>query len=381
MSEILNEVNNSEELSREIAEETSAEKVQKKKKMNPKVAKIIKTIVMCLLAVVISGLSLASAAVGGILTLNSGAVMSEQMEVTETRSFLTDLSAIVYNQKSDILNEIYSIPKVYILPWSEDPAPVPNPDGYTYKKGSDIPVSYEDETIKVEYWTERIFDSNVHLAKITIAHPTQLRTALAGGTYGNDRYTPRTIARGVNAVIATNADYYNYRKTGVLVRQGVLYRNKPHEWDMLLIDDEGNFHILYDEDEEVQRLIESGKIVNTLHFGPSLVIDGEINIMHTFSGCGHKWNAKDSPRTAIGQIGELTYLMCCVEGRMSDSNGVKTREMAQIMKDHGCQQAYLLDGGQSTTMVFNGIAVNRPLWGGMRPVSDVVYFATAIDEQ
>ncbi len=351
----------------------AAENKKPKGKLTEKIIKKILSMAVAVISIV--------AAANSVYIFNSGAAMSKSEEVTEVRTFAEDVKADIHNRKSDIVNEIYSIPKVYILPWSEAPAPIPNPDGYTYSEGSPYPVSYEDETIKVEYWTEKRFNSVVHLAKVQIAHPTQLRTAFAGGKYGSEtRYNPRTIARNVNAVIATNADYYNYRKGGIIIRQNVLYRNKAMNWDILLIDDEGNFHIHKDKDKAVQELVKSGKIVNTLHFGPSLVIDGEIKILDNDSGCGPTWNDKVSPRTAIGQIGELTYLMCCIEGRMDDSKGVSAEKVAEIMKDNGCVQAYLLDGGQSTTMVFNGESVNRPLWGGMRAVSDIVYFASAVGE-
>ncbi len=357
-------------------EERAAAESVGKNKNGTMTAGVIKLV----LAVALSVLSIAAGA-SGFLVFNSGRAMSKSEEVSEVRTFAEDVKADIHNRKSDIVDEIYSLPKVYILPWSEAPAPVPNPDGYTYVEGNEHPVSYEDETIKVEYWTETRYDSVVHLAKVTIEHPTQLRTAFAGGKYGSEtRYNPQTIAQNVNAVIATNADYYNYRKRGVIVRQNVLYRNKPMAWDVLLIDNEGDFHIYYDKDKKVQELIDGGTIVNTLHFGPSLVIDGKIKVMHDLSGCGPEWNVTPSPRTAIGQIGKLTYLMCCVEGRLEDSKGISAKQMAKIMLDNGCVQAYLLDGGQSTTMVFNGKSVNRPLWGGMRSVSDIVYFASAINE-
>lgn len=325
------------------------------------------------------GIATLAAVASGVLFLNSGTKMNNAEGVKETRELAADISTQINNQRSNVLEGIYDIPKVYTIPWSETPVTKPKAEGYTYKKG--IPVQYEDETISVTYWTERFKDSNVHLAKIVIQHPTQLRTAIAGGTYGKEaRYTPKQIAQQVNAVIATNADYYNYRTGGVLKRQNVLYRNKPQGWDLLMIDKNGDFHIYYDKDEEVQRMLEEGDIVNTLHFGPSLVIDGKVNLMHTVSGCGTLWGGKMSPRTAIGQVDKLTYLMCCVEGRMSNSLGISTKQLAELMLSKGCTQAYCLDGGQSTAMIFDGKLLNRPLWGGMRTVSDVVYFASALTE-
>ena len=47
------------------------------------------------------------------------------------------------------------------------------------------------------------------------------------------------------------------------------------------------------------------------------------------------------------------------------------------MRELGCQTAYNLDGGGSSTMVFMGEVVNRPTTNGRsiseRAVSDIVY--------
>ena len=53
------------------------------------------------------------------------------------------------------------------------------------------------------------------------------------------------------------------------------------------------------------------------------------------------------------------------------------QELAEIMKKEGCQTAYNLDGGGSTTMYFNGRVINNPTTYGdkvvERSISDIVY--------
>ena len=50
---------------------------------------------------------------------------------------------------------------------------------------------------------------------------------------------------------------------------------------------------------------------------------------------------------------------------------------ADLMLDIGCETAYNLDGGGSSTMVFQGEVVNNPTTNGRtiieREVSDIVY--------
>ena len=83
-----------------------------------------------------------------------------------------------------------------------------------------------------------------------------------------------------------------------------------------------------------------------------------------------------NPRTAIGEISPLHYVFVVSDGRTSESAGLSLYELATVMKDLGCEVAYNLDGGGSSTMYFNGQVINNPTNGtssGERSVSDIVY--------
>ena len=49
------------------------------------------------------------------------------------------------------------------------------------------------------------------------------------------------------------------------------------------------------------------------------------------------------------------------------------------MYDKGCVQAFALDGGNSALMVFGGENYSQKTVKAERSVSDIIYFATAID--
>ena len=52
------------------------------------------------------------------------------------------------------------------------------------------------------------------------------------------------------------------------------------------------------------------------------------------------------PACAVGQLGELEYLLVVVDGRgAADAEGCDVATLAQFMYDQGCTQAYNLDGG------------------------------------
>ena len=76
-------------------------------------------------------------------------------------------------------------------------------------------------------------------------------------------------------------------------------------------------------------------------------------------------------------IDSLHYVMVVSDGRTSESTGLSLYQMAQFMKSLGVTTAYNLDGGGSSTMVFNGTVINNPTTNGNkiseRKVSDIVY--------
>ncbi len=88
-----------------------------------------------------------------------------------------------------------------------------------------------------------------------------------------------------------------------------------------------------------------------------------------------------NPRTAIGVIDELHYIFLVSDGRTTQNAGLSLLELAQVMQDYGCTVAYNLDGGGSSTMVFNGQVINNPTDGrsfGERNVSDIIYIGGSL---
>ena len=72
----------------------------------------------------------------------------------------------------------------------------------------------------------------------------------------------------------------------------------------------------------------------------------------------------------------LHYIFIVSDGRTAQSSGLSLLDLAEVMQEYGCTEAYNLDGGGSSTMVFNGKVINNPTDGrsyGERRVSDIIY--------
>lgn len=235
---------------------------------------------------------------------------------------------------------------------------------------------YKDENIEISIETVYKYNTKIYIADVQIADPSYLKTALAGNTYGrNIKDTTSNMARACNAILAINGDYYGFRDTGFVLRNGVMYRSIAREYgddQALIIDKEGNFKVIHESQTDVEKL-NIDDIWQIFCFGPALIENGEIVVDKT----AEVSKAKNSnPRTAIGQISRLHYVFIVSDGRTRESRGLSLYELAQELKERGCVTAYNLDGGGSSTMYFNGRVINNPTDGrksGERKVSDIVY--------
>ncbi len=261
-----------------------------------------------------------------------------------------------------------------------EPLPVDFSHGHMPDPALYTEDSYQDDSIEVHMERVIVGKAQFNVARVKIADPTQLRTALAAPFGKKKTNRISTMARANNAVVAIGGDYYGNEEGGYVVRMGEVYRKKPlKSRDMLVIDGNADFHILIKSNaDELKALVESDLgIVNVFNFGPALVVDGVLQEMPS----KYNYNIRGTePRCAIGQLGPLEYLLVVVDGRGADgSKGCNVETLAQFMYDRGCQQAYNLDGGNSALMVFNRENYSAKSYEAERSVTDIIYFATAMD--
>ncbi|MDI6100088.1 phosphodiester glycosidase family protein [Actinoplanes sp. NEAU-A12] len=250
--------------------------------------------------------------------------------------------------------------------------------------GSATATSYRSDTatIAIETVSAGSGDDTVtyFVADVRVTDATIVRSAFAGDQFGaNIIADPSEIAAGVGAVLAINGDYYGFRDTGIVIRNGVTFRDAGARQGLALYAD-GSMK-LYDETATSAGKLISDGVWNTLSFGPGLVDDGAvisgIDRMEVDTNFGNHSIQGRQPRTGIGVVDNNHLLFVVVDGRSSGySRGVTMPEFAQIFADRGARTAYNLDGGGSSAMVFGGALVNNPLGKGReRGTSDILYVA------
>lgn len=262
---------------------------------------------------------------------------------------------------------------------STAPTEAPTAAPTAAEQATTAPIStdteYHDDQIDIVLTTMRVENTTVYVADVQIADISLLKTALAGNTYArNLTETTSVQAANAGAILAINGDYYGAQERGYVLRNGVLYRASAQSGtDALVIGADGNFRIITEGETSADTLVREGAW-QVLTFGPALINGGQV----TVSSSDEVGRAMTSnPRTAIGQISEGHYLLVVSDGRTKESAGLSLRQLAELMQSLGAQIAYNLDGGGSSTMVFQGRVVNNPTTNGRsireRSVSDIVY--------
>lgn len=270
------------------------------------------------------------------------------------------------------------------IPMDTVQAPEPQEDGYV----SDW--EYHDPSISVVIERGVYLRTPYFAAHIKIANASQIRTVMAGDYLNDDRRVAPVIAKRARSVLAVNGDFFvDNRGKGLAIRQGKTYRelkdneeeNSHRNYDLLLIDDKGDFHILKQATVEDVKAFQ-GTIVNSFTFGPGLIIDGEpqhdfVNMMHG--------EFKAAQRAVVAQVGELEYLVLCSEGPDDPPAraGLTMDQLTDLLYSFGnVQNAYNLDGGTSSAMVFrqgkNKYAkINAQENPNSRPIFDLICFCSA----
>lgn len=235
--------------------------------------------------------------------------------------------------------------------------------------------AYSDGNISITITEYRENGTTIYVADVQLSSAEYLQTALAKGAYGKN-VTDKTseIAEDNNAILAINGDYYGAQEKGYVLRNGVLYRSTAQSGqEDLVIYADGSFEIINEKDVSAESLLNAGA-QQILSFGPALIMDGRISVTED----EEVGKAKSSnPRTALGIIDALHYVFVVSDGRTSESEGLSLHELAEFMQSLNVEVAYNLDGGGSSTMVFNGEVINKPTTNGKsikeRSVSDIVY--------
>lgn len=239
-------------------------------------------------------------------------------------------------------------------------------------------LSYESDNVAITITKEYVNDTYIYVADVQLKNSSSILSGVAENTMGRN-ITEKTsvISEEVGAILSINGDYYGFRDTGYVMRNGYLYRTESSGADSedLVVYEDGTMEIIREGDITAEELQKKGA-VQIYSFGPGLVENGSVSVDESDEV---DRSMTSNPRTAIGYYSSDHYCFVVSDGRTSESEGLSLYELAQFMESLGVTSAYNLDGGGSSTMYFNGQIINNPTTNGNkiseRSVSDIIYVA------
>lgn len=169
---------------------------------------------------------------------------------------------------------------------------------------------------------------------------------------------------GVNGGLF-NAEHYNGDHAyGILVSNGVVYRNEPQELSGIVLVGLTNDNILQIIDvsrmspaQSLQMIREKG-IRDAVCFQEAAGFDNNHFVQLVINGVPREVKGAGSglnPRTAIGQRADGAIMLLVTDGRGSSGHvGASAADLIEIMTRYGAINAANLDGGSSTAMYYNG---------------------------
>ena len=241
---------------------------------------------------------------------------------------------------------------------------------------SQYPLTYSDATCNITITKEWYENAWCYIAHLQFSDYTRFGTSCANGEYDNGYETTSHAASRLDAIFAVNgcysAPYLNY----TVVRSGELCNGSGKNlWCPAVYSSRNG--LLQSAWESggtpgiagvnVDSLVESGLVTDTFCFGPPILVGGSVTAgpdtsraQRTFLGGngnpGEIWVVVSEGRNADGESAGLTYSQC-----------------ARLLAEKGCTFGIPLDGGGSSTMVFQGKVLNSSK-AGQRSVVDFIYF-------
>ena len=259
-----------------------------------------------------------------------------------------------------------------------EPTPVPTPDpvGWFGTKFADkftdgeiiqTEDSYRSAYLNVSVKNVRDLGTEIYIADIYVKDIACFKTCFAKDKFGrgyNERL--RSMAERMGGVVTINGDFYGSRNNGVVIRNGVLYRDDDSpDADVCVLYWDGTMQTFSPDEFNAMAEIERGAY-QAWSFGPEL-LDADGKAMEDFNSRVKPRN----PRTAIGYYEPGHYCFVVVDGRSYESIGMTMKNLSLYMEGLGCKAAYNLDGGESSQMVWGTKRFNKPSDGG-RVVSDAL---------
>jgi uncharacterized protein YraI len=234
---------------------------------------------------------------------------------------------------------------------------------------SSYPLTYSDATCKITIYKEWYKNAWCYAAHLEFTDYGRLKTTSANGKYGSYETTSHAFNR-LGAILCVNGDHVTGKDACGVVRSGSVVIDKENDSHGFYNSYTGRFHVTQTTDVaniRLSTLVANKQLTDTFTFVKPYLVDGQV--------INYYGNSR-AQRTFIGtneKPGDIWLVVS--DGRYNDgkSAGLTYHECAEYLISKGCTQGTPLDGGGSSTMVFQGKVLNANR-NNQRAVVDFVYF-------
>ncbi|MEG1705195.1 MAG: phosphodiester glycosidase family protein [Clostridia bacterium] len=143
------------------------------------------------------------------------------------------------------------------------------------------------------------------------------------------------------------------KPSGIIISDGKLMTSKTSGRFGIVGLDTSNRMIV--SNSMTYKTMQDKNIRDAVSFGPTIIVNGMPTIRNGSDG---GWGIQ--PRTAIAQKKDGTILLLVIDGRQADSLGATLKNVQDIFLKYDAYNAFNLDGGASSTMVYNSKLINKP---------------------
>ena len=239
--------------------------------------------------------------------------------------------------------------------------------------------AYSDERMSIGIQERHEDGLSYYICDVKLHSADAFHVGFAFDTPNGGKERASDIAMRAEAVLAINGDCYTFHGDGVIIRNGEIIRTQKSKRHLLTMLPDGTLTITTNRDanqkpQDFAKALLAAGVLHTWEFGPELIRDGQIVPFDPEFGLISVKDSTLEPRTAIGQIAPLHYVLIVADGRQEDSEGASLQKLQELFIETGVQLAFNLDGGGSTTLYFNGQVLNEPSGSRERRVSDIIFF-------
>lgn len=231
--------------------------------------------------------------------------------------------------------------------------------------------AYSSDTLFITISKNEYEDSSYYLAHIIVSDPSQIKTGLANGSYGEDLQFPTEAAEETGAALLTNGSMFAYINGepycgGVYIYNGQVVSGETTNGQEICLKSDGT---LYSPTSGItsSSLIDTGTIATIWTAEPELISNGEPASLTNLTNAAY-------PRMVYGMVEPCEYYIVLADAS-SYEEGLTYTQLQIIFMKLGCTWARPFNGGETASLVYDGELINNPISGKEVSTADYFYFA------